>query len=747
MANFENQRRSLGAPSLSRPPLRGPRGERGPAGPSGVSGITPPGVGAQFATFSRREQNVVYVTDFMSTAEQADCFNCARTLDLQPAIQKAIDFALYNNSTGRSGGPRVRLPGGVLRIDRPIQLGYGIDLRSVTLEGEGIRYGGTFGAAGSGSALVATFRDAPAIAVQGLWFGQIRNLSIFGPNATYVFHTILEFGHATMADLDVSHWVDPACPASASARYSVQCGIAIDPYSGTQPGVHYPAVAYPSFLGTVPQYGKSFSSNLLVENVYIEGFVAGIALQPCPADGNGDFMRFENVSLFFCAYAFVWGNSQARVNTLNSCNILGCHTALDNVTFGLTAGNGQIEVRGASFNEVIQIANLDTQNGGGPLFQHCFAEDLYKIGTIGVSADQAAAAKFDDCVFGFSWWTFYGVPTYVFMNGARSCMATFRQCHFYAAGFISDPGAWVPLVFFTGGLVDAGLQYRFEDCDVQWQTHPTQAWEQCAVNATGGLFFGRGTTGLEAYSGNRAWRTFDLDTGASLDVGLYGSSNMGTRNRCLPAYGKRARSNRFGADPGVPMALRIGGITAAGAVTQSGRNITFTVTGYTADTATHSGGEPGDVLWCEQTQASFIVYARTGTTVSARCTAGFDVNGNLLAAIPNGAFFWGLNCRRYCPGPEVAIYGDLTAGSPTITNVVNGSGAALDASPYVTVGDWLAQEHEVDKLFATANFIDPKVTAIASGSMTMNANAVRTATHLRLGLFTRAAVANGTATP
>jgi hypothetical protein len=750
MANFENQRRSLGAPSLSRPPLRGPRGERGPAGPagaagaSGVTGITPLGTGGQFGTFSRREQNIVYVTDFMTIAEQIVSFACTRTLDLQPAIQKAIDYAMYANGTGVAGGPKVRLPGTVLRIDRPINLGYGTDIRSCILEGDGIRYGGNFGQAGSGTALAKNFNNAPAIVIQGSFFSQVRNLSIFGQNQNQITALI---NAPVMANLNTSAWIDPSFPASASSQFAIECGVAIDPYSGPQPLVHYPDAVYPAFLGSVSQYNKGVSSNIKIENVLVQGCVAGVALQPCNADGNGDFVRLENVSIFYCTYGFVWGNSQARVTTLDNCSFLGVHTGFTNKTFGTLSGNAQILIRGASFNSMIQIADLDTQNGGGPQFLHCFAESIYKIGKVGTNAQFGNTAVWDDCVFGFSYWEPYGVPTYVYENNARSCMAKFSQCYFFMNKTFGTFDRWGGLSFKIGGAQQLSRQYSFEDCFVVWSDDPTQLWQKCALNATGGVSFSYHGTAVERY-GWRSANTWNLDTGASLDAALYGEKNTGARNRCLPAYGKFAKSALNGpTEPGVPVGWRVGGVTAAGAVTQSGRNISFTVTGFTADKATHLGGLVGDVLWSESNGSQFWVYDVTGTTISARAQTGFDASGNLLTAIGSGTNFYGLNCRRYCPGPDVVIYGDLTAASPNITNVVDGTGTALDASSVVTAGDWLAQDHEVDKLFATANFVDPKVNTIVSGQITMNANAVRTATHVRLGLFTRQAVANGTATP
>lgn len=73
MAAFESRRRTLGAPPLARPPLRGPRGERGPAGSNGHDGAT----GASGSVPVR--VSPVYVEDYMVAASN----------DIKTAIKNA----------------------------------------------------------------------------------------------------------------------------------------------------------------------------------------------------------------------------------------------------------------------------------------------------------------------------------------------------------------------------------------------------------------------------------------------------------------------------------------------------------------------------------------------------------------------------------------------------------------------------------------------------------------------------------
>jgi hypothetical protein len=708
-----------------------------------VTGITTLGVGAVFATFLRRSQNEVWVTDFMSSTAQADAFNCTVSLDLQPVIQAAIDYALFRNSTGISGGPRVRLPGGVLRIDRPINVCYGNnDLRSASIEGEGVRFGGNNGNVGQGTSIIPTFNNAPAIVVQGAQHSQLRDFSIFGPMQPFV-NTVLNT--PVMANLNVSAWIDPAFPASASAQFSVQCGIAIDPYSGAQPGVHYPAAVYPSFLGTVAQYNKSPSSNILIENVRISGCVAGIAIQPCNFDGNGDFVTLRKVTVNFCAYGFVWGNSQARDTHLVDCVFDAMHTVLDNMTFGKQIGDGQIQLEACQANRLIQVANM-TLNGVGPLFSQFFAEAIYRLGSLGVGASFSGSTQFNNCEFGMSYWDQYGVPMFIYANGATQAMATFRQCKFFVNALVN---AWGGIHMTRGGQQENGASFRFEDCDIVFPSgDPTQLWQKCALNATAGLSISTLNTRFQDYGWRLAHR-YNLSTGADLGVALYGKLNFGSRDMCLPAYGSKAVGSQFGADLGVDITWRTGGPTATGAIAVSGRNITATWNGsWNADAANRLGGDVGDVIEDAATGTVYWIYTRTGNVIGARAMNNFDSSGNLLAPPASNQGFYGLNCRRYMAsgtGGEFILYGDLTAGSPTISNVVNGSGATVDASTWITAGDWLYQEKDIDKLFVSDAAC--KISSIASGSITMAGNAVRSATHHRLALFTRAPMPNGTATP
>lgn len=719
--------------------------------PAAAVGWTSRGDGAISKTLYERDQDDVYVTDFMSPEEQADVFAGTLLFDHQPAIQAAIDYAMYRDTIAVpiSGGPRVRCPGGVLRLDRPVQVGYGVDFRSLLFEGEGIRIGGPNGEQGSGTSFVVTFDDAPGIVVQGGRNVKLRGFSITGLNLN---HVVALIAAPAMTDLIATNWIDPSFPASASSRYAPYAAIAIDPYGGPQPVVHYPAVNYPAFLGAVAQYDKALSSATVIEDVTIFGFYVGVAQQPCDADGNGDFTNLRNVTILFCGYGVAWGNSQSRVLSLDNCNIVSVNTAFSTAVFGKRTGQPQVGCVHCTFGQVIRIFDIPNLSfGQGPALIHCFAEAIYSIGVLGSNAEVSGNSLFEDVELGFGWWERYGVPTYVLDNGGGLAIHSFKNVLFYLAGFVgADPGVW-------GGLVFRGINfdlqssrcYSFEGCTAVYASQPTQLWQKCALNGTSGIAVSfNGSRLFNAFS----WRmshVYNLTTGADLGATIYTQSNPGARNACLCAYSKSALGLVNGNDPGVPAYFRYGSVDANGAggvVTQVGRNITFTFSGADANYLQHFGGDVGDVIICNPTGALFWVYSRTADVFHARAMSGFDAAGNLLVAIPNGAQFGTINCRHYMVS-GVCLYGDINVGSNEISNVVQGDYTAVaDIGALISVGDWLAVDGEVDQLFPP--FDGNRILAFDSvaQTITLTGNAPGTTVHARLGIFTRPAMPNGTPT-
>lgn len=655
------------------------------------STYTSPGTGAIARTITSRLSDDVYVSDFMTPAQIADANNGTKLYDMQPAIQAAIDWLLYG-SLGVGGFVRgkLKLPAGILRIDRPVYLNYGMDHRSLVFEGEGIYYGGAHGFLGT--CLFATFGDAPAVAIQAGIAVTVRGMSICGINTAHVYSVYS--GAASMSHLDPSAWVDPALPASASSRYAPYAGIAIDPYSGPQPVVHYPDVDYPDGFGVVAQYGKNVSRNITIEDVMIQGFVVGIAQQPGDFDGNGDFTHLNRVLFYYCVYGVSWGNSQGRAMTCSDSTFAQCHTHFTTTTHGARIGNPQITVKGCAFETSIQVLLMNNLGYGcGPIFEGCFAEAIYRLGVCNGVSQDAGSIVFRSCEFGFSWWSRYGVPTWVLeMEG--SMQVIFEAVIFYLSGagrgFLNFRAAGSAL------LGEPARQLQFIACQTQADTL-LGLYDKCAYNATLGVTVTLGSTCLDRFSMRSGWIR-NLDTGDLLGIGaLFTEQVTAPRNICAPVYAKKLKSLTTGNDPGLDVAWRISAYNVATVVSTVGRICTITIAGITTAGLMQGGGDVGDVFVSAATQgAAWVVKSRTGTQLTIEAMSGFDKDGTLLTAVTPGLLIYAINCRRYALA--AVLYGDITVGSPVVTNVILGNGGPPVLADIVTVDDYLYIDADVDQI-------------------------------------------------
>lgn len=706
---------------------------------AGVSpGIyTPPGTGAVVRAIVDWLSEDVKATDFMTAGEKAALYSFSWDTDHQPACQKAVHHALYKNAFGISSGSKVKLPGGGLRFNTTLHLGYGTDFRSLILEGEGKREGGTYEAGGCGTVIRQFFDEGPLLAIQGARSSVVRSMTLIGNNFDHVVALIQ--GSASMNDLNVSAWVDPDLPAAASSRYSPSAAIAIDPYTGPQPTPHYPAVPYPAFLGATTQYEKGQSRDVLIEDVLIKGFVAGIVQHPGDADGNGDFTKLSRVAMWFCAYGFSWGNSQARVNRMDHCMFAYCHTCIASSVHGLQAGNPMITVTSTAFETAIQL--FETMNlgyGVGPTFIGCFAEAIYRLGRCNGVSQNAGALSFKNCEFGFSWWARYGVPAWTLeMEGSME--VSFEQCFFYMSG----AGRGLLNFRCAGSAIDAqpALQLAFQGCQTQGDAWTGSLYEKAAYNATLGITISQGSTGLARF-GMRTGYLHNLDSGALLGTGaLYTEKTVAPRHLCGPIYAKRWKSLVGGNDPGVDVSWQTFGFSITSVTSTVGRLVTIVLDYVTTASLMHFGGDVGDCMVSAATGAVFMVKSRTGTTIVLEAMSGFDKDGNMMSGIIAGGVMGPINCRRYCI-PAV-LYGDTTAGNPTVTNLTLGNGGTPTLADILTADDYLFVDQEVDQVL---NPFDGSARLVSfnqgARTMTFAGNFSYTQVRRRFAIFVRPAFPN-----
>lgn len=695
----------------------------------------PSGLGAVSRSISGYLNQGIHVFSFMSDAVRADAIACTMAFDHQPAIQAAIDYALYKNTAGgNAAGPGVQLGGAVLRSDRPINVGYGVDFRGLIVEGEGIRFGGTHGAQGSGTMIVFAHSDAPGFVVQGGRNVVLRNFGIEGTNYAHCVERVVT---PDMTGLDMSAWI---APGLSNGRYNPYVGIAIDPYSGPQPGSHYPDVPYPAWLGAVAQYGKEASSNTLIENVSIVGFVGAIGQQTCDYDGNGDYTKLERVDIRYCAWGVSWGNSQSRIMRWQGCVFYGMHTCFTTRLHGRLQGKPALSISDTEFSGSIYVFDLPTLSfGEGPIFLGCFGEAMYALGTTNGGLT-ACGMTFKSCEFGFTLWDTYGVPATILEHNMAS-LIRFENTNFYnPIGF----GSFHFQSYGADGDLEAARVYEFSGCSVSMfdaLSMSGERWAQCAMSGTLGITIAGASLVLERFSIGCGF-TYDLDTGAQVQSKLFRECDTGPRNRGLKVYTKFAKSLLYGNDSGVPVGRRFATVTASGGiVSQVGRTVEIIATGTSTAQLMVSGGDVGDVVICERTRAVFWVKKRIGDHITMFAQTGFNKLGNLLIPLVSGDSFNTVNCRHYMPVGHI-LYGDMTSGSPTITNVVEGGGGwTVPVSSHFAVGDFIFCDADVDR------FIDPVGAAITSiddvaHSITFASNFLFTRTRVRLGPFVRLAMPN-----
>lgn len=649
-----------------------------------------PGTGPVRRSVSSRLADQIHVADFMTPAELQNAIDGSQIYDIQPAIQKAVDYAVYSN-----GRPEVILPPGWLRIDRPIHLGYGTDFRSLIFKGQGQLQGG-----GGGTVIIAHFDDAPAIVIQGGRNTVVRDMVILQERGgAHILSMFDEDATYPMSDLNPNNWVDPTFPASANSRYAPQCGIAVDPYSGSVPTPKYPDVEYPAEMGAVPQYGKLLSRNVLIEDVWIQGFVVGVVIQP-NQDANGDFTKLRRVYFLFCVYGYSWGNSQARVDALYDCVFAYVHTSITSNKHGNQTGHPQIVVYSCSFEIGINIVEMLNLNyGQGPTFIGCYCEAMYRIGVFSAgNAIRQGGVRFTGCEFGFSLWERYGVPTGVLEWLGHSGQAIFDSCFFYLA---AAGGGY--LGFRAGGVsneIEAAKCFQFTNCHVDGQDVPlTEGYQRTAYNATTRIVFNFGSTCLDRYSLTTGQIT-DVDSGSIQPVRLYSEWTRSNRSLVLPVYAQRIKALASGSDPGVHVAWKVQTINATSITSQVGRTLVIVVPTATTANLMHSGGDVGDILVAGN-GAAFLVKSRTGTNFTIEAVSGFDNNDNLLEELDAAPTFYTINCRRY--SLNIVCYGDVTYGSDVMTNIINGAGPYPDIPTHFTVGDYLYCEHDVDMIIDPLN--------------------------------------------
>jgi Pectate lyase superfamily protein len=215
---------------------------------------------------------------------------------INAAIQKAITVRLP-----------VYLPAGSYKISSPLLFVVNVpgdytEFTNITFFGAGIGSYGSIGSSSPGQALTAiypSFNNLPAIALGPSLQTYIHDLAIFGLNVAPE-----QYVTGGTPGYPVDNQTDYITSGCRLDQYSPYCAIAIDTLNQANAGHEYPGMTYYTGAG-----GSNFCT---FENLYIQGFVVGIAYGISGVNQNSDDLTFKNVQIWYCDSGYACGNTPSR---------------------------------------------------------------------------------------------------------------------------------------------------------------------------------------------------------------------------------------------------------------------------------------------------------------------------------------------------------------------------------------------------------------------------------------------------
>jgi hypothetical protein len=583
-------------------------------------------------------------------------------------IQNAIIFDMYYARSGCT-----YIPSGTYAVNDTIHVGYGVGFYGTSLEGDGPMFGGVtpFG----GTAIVTTLSDRPCISIQGGRDVQIRRMTLVGPNYDYVVENGL--GHTGVTpgldDSVIENWIGPTMDSRFNSRYAPCGAVVVDGYSGDRPVVSYPDVTYPSFLGVVAQYNKSFSSSPALVDLAVQGFCAPLVVQPCDADGNGDFAAIRDCKFTYNVYGAVSvGNSQSR--TLQGVNV-NCaifHTGMTNTKHGRQTGKIGSEWQNCNFGACIQWFDIPNAGAAGPVrFSGCYGEQVWRIGTWGSAAASNCQLTLDGCEINFSSQDpdkARGVPATV-LDSSRASVSL-KDCFFNAYRSVCVLGGPADLYKVTGLTTNSTVA---DTAAADVASFPM--YQKVARNFTcDGIMFGQssGRPTLPYFADIKPVRVYNLVSGAAGESVTCASPFPASRTSGIPAWTSDAQHYATGANgptyrlPPLWRALDFSTVTAS----RSG--LTLTITGVNAAWLPHMwGGTPGDVIFDPVTKSVFFVRSydsgASGGTILAELQNNYvGTTPRAALTLSSGLFYFG-QAKLYLT--DSYTKGTFNSASTSVTSV------------------------------------------------------------------------------
>ena len=507
----------------------------------------------------------------------------------------------------------------------------------------------------------------------------------------------------------------------------------------------YPDANPPAFIPSASRatYGvKGFSSNIPLSNVRIYGFTVGVAVQPCDADSNADFLNLEDCEITYAAFQISVGNTQSR--NVGATRLTGSffHTAVTTTKHGRQNGKLGGLFANCSWGGGHQLIDIGATSIVGPhTFKQCYAEDIRRIGSVQAFGGGAGTAiVFEGCQFDF---------VHDRGNGKRGVPLSLLGNPASPGGSSSVSSSYVFRDCVIGGHLGVApmlaFGVRFENTTIQGAESFSFAsqWRARAFNTlAGGLV-------LPVLASQHEQSVHYLgvnETNFSPDAQIVTTRGNKQSSRDYPAsiytsslsptYGQ---STEDIANPRLVNVMDKGSLTSMSLV---GRTLTFTVPGLATSTALVQGLVPGTVLIDQYNGMVFFVQTRTGTssqTVTAELQNGYSYStgGAISYEVPftatGGYYFAGGGI--FTPG--YPLLADLNVASTTLSNCQRADGYAgfitSGTGSMIQAGD----QPFADQLIDTAINANSAVTAVGAGAITLNNVPQITATKKRLPLWVR----------
>lgn len=657
--------------------------------------------------------------------------------------QAAIDFSVYFALCP------VYFPAGKYLIGGMLETAYGNGFRSCHLEGDCISYRG--GSTFAGTALLFNTWVA-GINSQGGRYNTISNITLCGKNWNWIeSHGLGSISANTIDDIPVANWIDVAAPAAAYSRYAPYAAVIVDGRSGAKPASFYPDITYPSYGGS-GQYNKSPSSATTLTNVFIVGFVVGVAIQPGDSDANGDFNTLQGGLIEMCAYGWSTGQTQAREMNVLQSQYSQVHTAFVNGVNGRQTGNMQGVISGTQVANSIQWMNFPYGPGAGQLkVVGAYSETLWRRGATGsasVSVNQGVS--WDTSQFDLSLQTAArGYPTQEMESGSPGPHAT-TNCafvDFYSVLPVASSPVWT----------NNRLECQSPDgTPIGARPNP---YQQIASNATvGGLVFPTTNTFNRPIHFSAESVFFNLSTNVEGPTSSVGSVATTQRAFNVPIYSTYALPSGSPNAPLTQIPYTSGGYDKSGgggtivSATLVGTVLTVTFTGISDGAFMNSGGNPGDLGYDPNTGYWFFCRSRVGQITIWELQNGHRVVSGVYTYFPksgavapgsnpfvgNVGLFYTTNAR--CFMPSIWTVATYATGSPILTAVGRADGF-FGYSAEVVAGDQLVQDARISALIPDAS---APITAVSGGgnTITLAGNPGLAATAAPLGMLISKPVAN-----